>query len=197
MWRRGVVVEADAEIQNPETGLFSESSDPASCFQAHPACTLSDQLLFQLSKDGYSTTYPVVCSRTTSPWHLEVFAFKEWRQERGDSKVGRQAEQVRAEDMQGSWRWEPSSHITLLHTPKRWEHWKGEPAIWNHPHGSPGWQSEGSYSSPRKRQESRHSLPLMSSVPFCIPHALSKSLLFKPFLGCREILGSPSGLRSK
>ena len=70
----------------------------------HILPALSDQLLFQLSKDGYSTTYPVICSRTTSSWHLEVFAFKEWRQERGGPKMGRQAEQVRAEDLQGSWR---------------------------------------------------------------------------------------------
>lgn len=103
VWRQGVVVEADAEIQTLKPAC-SQSSDPTSCLQAYPTCTVSDQLLFQLSKDGYSTTYPVISSRTTFPWHLEVFAFKERRQERGGPKMGRQAEQVRAEDLEGSWR---------------------------------------------------------------------------------------------
>lgn len=97
VWGQGVVVEADSGKQNPKTGLFSESSGPASRLRAHPACAVSGQLLFQLSRDRDSTTYPVICSRATPALHLEVLAFKEWRQERGGPKMGRQ--QSRAEEL--------------------------------------------------------------------------------------------------
>ena len=68
--------------------------------------------------------------------HLEVLAFKEWRQERGGPKMGRQ--QIRAEEL--SWSLEMGTVSAWRrgpHTPGQVGTLEGEPAIWEPPSRKP------------------------------------------------------------
>lgn len=80
VWRQGIVVEAGSRKQ-PRAGSSPDSSGPASCLHTHPVCSASGHLLLPLLRDG-SSVVPLSSVPEPAPSHLEVLAFKEWRQER-------------------------------------------------------------------------------------------------------------------